>query len=74
MKTKLTLLLFLLTATFAQTIRRVNNNHGVTGTDICTTIQAACDAAANGDIIYLEPSGNSYGEITMSKQHFHRDN
>ncbi len=69
MKTNITLLLLLFaTASFAQTIRRVNNNPGVSGTNIYTTIQAAHDAAANGDIIYVEPSGNSYGNLEMNKQ------
>lgn len=70
MKTYCTLFLLLLlaTVTLAQTIRRVNNNPGVTGTNIYTTIQAAHDAATSGDIIYVEPSGNSYGNLEMTKQ------
>jgi hypothetical protein len=49
----------------AQTIRRVNNT-GVNpqGVNIYTTLQAAHDAASAGDIIYLEPSGISYGSLT----------
>jgi hypothetical protein len=50
-------------STQAQTIRRVNNT-GVTGTNIYTTLQAAHDAASSGDIIYLEPSSISYGNLT----------
>jgi hypothetical protein len=68
MKTKLTLLLLLFTtATFAQTIRRVNNN-GVTGTNIYSTIQAAHDAAVNGDIIYVEGTKTVYAGFTCTKQ------
>ncbi|WP_035567256.1 hypothetical protein [Hymenobacter sp. IS2118] len=51
----------------AQTIRRVNNT-GITGTSIYTTLQAAHDAASNGDIIYLEPSGISYGSLNSTKR------
>lgn len=63
--TSLTILLCI--ATSAQTIRRVNNNPGITGTNIYTTIQAAHDAAVNGDIIYVEPSTQSYGDLVCSK-------
>ena len=49
----------------AQTIRRVNNTGtAVTGVNVYTTLQAAHDAASSGDIIYLEPSGISYGDLT----------
>ncbi|MDB5234872.1 MAG: hypothetical protein JWR44_1865 [Hymenobacter sp.] len=51
----------------AQTIRRVNNN-GVTGTNIYATLQLAHDAAANGDIIQVEPSTTAYGTLTCTKQ------
>ena len=50
----------------AQTIRRCNNV-GVTGAGIFTTLQAAHDAATAGDIIYLEPSGISYGDLDATK-------
>ena len=48
----------------AQTIRRCNNS-GLTiaGVNIYTTLQAAHDAAAPGDIIYLEPTSISYGNL-----------
>lgn len=48
----------------AQTIRRVNNT-GLTiaGVNIYTTLQAAHDASSAGDIIYLEPSDLSYGNL-----------
>jgi hypothetical protein len=49
----------------AQTIRRVNNTGtAVTGVNVYNTLQAAHDASSSGDIIYLEPSGISYGDIT----------
>ena len=53
--------------TMVQTIRRVNNN-GITGTNIYATIQAAHDAATNGDIIQIEPSTTVYGALTCIKQ------
>jgi hypothetical protein len=53
---------------FAQTIRRCNNNPGVTGANVYTTIQAAHDAAAAGDIIYVEPSTAAYGSLTVIKR------
>ena len=53
---------------FAQTIRRCNNNPGVTGLNVYTTIQAAHDAANNGDIIYVEPSATNYGALTSTKK------
>ncbi|MFD2721017.1 hypothetical protein ACFST9_20020 [Hymenobacter monticola] len=48
----------------AQTIRRVNNT-GLTiaGVNIYSTLQAAHDASSAGDIIYLEPSDISYGNL-----------
>jgi hypothetical protein len=55
-------------STFAQTIRRCNNNPGISGVNVYTTIQAAHDAAAVGDIIYVEPSVTSYGNLTCSKR------
>ena len=50
----------------AQTIRRCNNNPGVTGVNMYTTIQAAHDAAVAGDIIYVEPSNANYGALTCT--------
>jgi hypothetical protein len=48
----------------AQTIRRVNNTGlSVTGVNVYNTLQAAHDAASSGDIIYLEPSDISYGNL-----------
>lgn len=65
------ILLFLLAiscSTFAQTIRRCNNNPGVSGVNVYTTIQAAHDAAVAGDIIYVEPSNVSYTSLTCTKR------
>ncbi len=65
------ILIFLLAiscSTFAQTIRRCNNNPGVTGVNIYTTLQAAHNAAAAGDIIYVEPSSLSYGPLNSTKR------
>jgi hypothetical protein len=62
------LLILLMAATsVAQTTRRVNNNEGVTGTNVYATIQEAHDAAVNGDIILVEPSLTSYGNLKCSK-------
>lgn len=47
-------------------IWRVNNNNGVTAD--FTTLQAAHDAAASGDSIYLESSPTSYGGLNCSKK------
>jgi hypothetical protein len=46
-------------------IWRVNNNPGVVAD--FTTAQAAHDAASNGDIIHLEPSPTSYGNLECTK-------
>jgi hypothetical protein len=66
----ITITLCLLASFFAsaQTIRRCNNNPGITGINIYTTIQAAHDAATAGDIIYVEPSTQSYGNLTSIKE------
>lgn len=64
-------LIFLLAfscSTFAQTIRRCNNNPVVTGVNIYSTIQAAHDAAVAGDIIYVEPSVTDYGSVDVRKR------
>jgi hypothetical protein len=53
---------------FAQTIRRCNNNPGITGVNVYTTIQAAHNAAVAGDIIYVEPSSASYGNLNCTKR------
>ncbi|MGF1556830.1 hypothetical protein [Paucihalobacter sp.] len=60
-----TLLLFT-TKALAQTTHIVNNNAG-TAADF-TDLQAAIDAAANGDIIHVQQSSTSYGNITLNKE------
>jgi hypothetical protein len=65
------ILIFLLAISgsmFAQTIRRVNNNPGITGVNVYTTIQAAHDAAVAGDIVYVEPSLTNYGSLVANKR------
>jgi hypothetical protein len=59
--------ILLLNTTYAQTIRRVNNNVGITGVNVYTTAQAAHDAAAANDILIIEPSNTSYGNLTLIK-------
>jgi len=59
------LLLLCACVAHAQTIRRVNNSGlNVIGVNVYTTLQAAHDAASSGDIIYLEPTNISYGNLT----------
>jgi hypothetical protein len=62
--------LFVVVATiaFSQTIYRVNNNPGVTGTNVYNSLQGAHDAATGGDIIYVEPSVTYYGSLNCTKQ------
>lgn len=52
----------------AQTIRRCNNNPGISGLNVYSTIQAAHDAAVAGDIIYVEPSTTNYGTLDARKR------
>ncbi|MBA4851550.1 hypothetical protein [Emticicia sp. BO119] len=71
MKKSLLLLLFLVTLSQVQaTIRRVNNNPGVTLVSglVFADFNAAHTAAANGDTIYLEPSDINYGSLLISKK------
>ena len=63
----LTTCVLLLNTTYAQTIRRVNNNTGVTGVNVYSSAQAAHDAAAANDIIIIEPSATSYGDLVLTK-------
>src|SRR5262245_29669911 len=69
MKTLIAILLVgaLFNGALAQTIRRVNNNIGVSGTNVYSTFAAAHTAAAANDIILIEPSVTSYGDITLTK-------
>ena len=65
------ILIFLLAiscSTFSQTIRRCNNNPGVTGVNVYTTLQAAHDASVAGDIIHVEPSTTDYGSLNGIKR------
>ncbi|MFD1872106.1 hypothetical protein [Hymenobacter bucti] len=57
------LLLLCACAAQAQNIRRVNNSGLVAGVNVYGTLQAAHDAASSGDIIYLEPTNISYGNL-----------
>lgn len=68
MKTLLTIFFSIaLCAGMAQTIRRVNNNPGISGTNVYSTFAAAHTAAAANDIIIIEPSNDSYGDILLTK-------
>ena len=71
MKKSLLLLFLLLTVSqvFA-TIRRVNNNPGVTLVTnlVFADFNAAITAAASGDTIYIEPSDINYGGINITKK------
>jgi len=53
----------------AQTVRYVDNNQGApTAANLnYTTIQAAINASTPGDIIYIQPSPNTYGNITIDR-------
>lgn len=61
-------LIFLLAAstTLAQTIRRVNADATVTGTNVYQTLQAAHNASVAGDVLIVEP-GSSVGDLICSK-------
>jgi hypothetical protein len=55
----------------AQTIRRVNKTPGLNDPAIYTTVQAAHDASADGDIIYVEPTDiddGAYGNVTFNRR------
>lgn len=69
-KSLLTLLAAILvtSVSIAQTIRRVNNNTGISGTNVYSTFAAAHTAAIDNDIIIVEPSTTSYGDITITKK------
>ncbi|WP_282135606.1 hypothetical protein [Seonamhaeicola maritimus] len=72
MKKLLFSFVFLLTISFttlAQTVRYVDNNTGAPNSAGLnySTIQAAVDASSAGDIIYVQPSPNNYGNISMNK-------
>lgn len=53
----------------AQTIRIADNNSNrPNGTNIFSTVQAAVDASAPGDIVYVVPSLAQYGDVTIGKR------
>lgn len=67
-----TVVLFLIMVVYypttqAQTIRRVNNNPGVTGVNVYASVQSAHDAANPNDILMIEPSSISYGNLVVTK-------
>jgi hypothetical protein len=65
------ILIFLLALSgsmFGQTIRRCNNNPGITGVNVYATLQAAHDASVANDIIYVEPSTTDYGTLDCRKR------
>jgi hypothetical protein len=66
----LTMLLFALcvTTSFGQTIRRVNNTGIPLGTNMYDKLQLAHNAAADGDIIYVEGSGTAYDNLVCTKK------
>lgn len=64
--TTLLLLLFMGSTAHAQTIRIADNNaNRPTGPNIYATLQAAINAAAPGDLVYVQPSVTSYGNVTI---------
>lgn len=68
MKTSILKLTFLLfgSSLFAQTTWTVDNRPGTTAQ--FTTLQAAHDAATAGDFIYVHPSPNTYGSLSIRKK------
>ncbi len=71
MKNFLLLLFFFLTVSSLQaTIRRVNNNPGVTLVTnlVFANFNTAFAAAAEGDTIYMEPSDINYGSLFLNKR------
>jgi len=50
------------------TTRRVNNNTGVTGTLVYSTLSAAYTAAVAGDTLIIEGSNTTYGDLTIAKK------
>ncbi|MGV6832000.1 MAG: hypothetical protein ACWA5P_10645 [bacterium] len=58
-------LLLFVTSAIGQNIITIDNNPGSTTT--YQTIQDAHDNATAGDIIYVQPSGTTYGTVTIDK-------
>ena len=59
-------LMLMSVANFAQTTWTVDNRPGTTAQ--FSSVQAAHDAAAPGDFIYVHPSPNTYGGLNIKKQ------
>ncbi len=59
-------LMLMSVATFAQTTWTVDNRPGTTAQ--FSSVQAAHDAAQPGDFIYIHPSPNSYGTLSIKKE------
>jgi hypothetical protein len=52
-----------------QTIRIADNNiNRPAGANVYATLQAALDAAAPGDIVYIQPSPVQYGNVTVGRR------
>lgn len=71
MKTVTTIFILLLSQSllWGQTIWLADNNFNApTGPYVLSTIQAAVDAASNGDIVQVQPSPNTYGSVSINKQ------
>ncbi|MCH8569089.1 MAG: hypothetical protein LAT67_12520 [Balneolales bacterium] len=68
--TFITLIFIFITAGFAyaQTVHVVNNTSGAPdGSNVYASIQEAIDAASDGDVLHIIPSGDSYGNFTLNK-------
>ncbi len=53
----------------AQTVWVADNNFNApTGDNVFSTIQAAVGAAAAGDVVQVQPSPNTYGNVSINKQ------
>ena len=66
------LFVFVITAhvTLAQPTTHIvdHNFNAPTGANVYSTLQAAVDAAADGDIIQVQPSATAYGNVTLDKK------
>lgn len=50
------------------TLTADNNFNAPTGPNMFTTIQAAVNAASDGDIVQVQPSPNTYGSVSIDRQ------
>jgi hypothetical protein len=70
--TRLTIILLIITAhvSIAQPTTWIvdHNFNAPTGANVFSTLQAAVDAAADGDIIQVQPSATAYGSATLDKR------